>query len=85
MTKMTNEWQKIHLTRNEKQRSESTEILAEYTEEEGAAVTDKPTQRAALLETNTVDALSNRVVTELSWQCFASTVVNVQLPHLHLT
>jgi len=45
--KMKNEWQKIHLTRNEKQRSESTEILAEYTEE-GSAVTDKPTQRAAL-------------------------------------
>jgi len=38
-----------------------------------------------VLQTNEVDAQYDKLATELSLQCFASTVDNTQLPHLHLT
>ena len=40
---------------------------------------------ANVLQTNKVDAQSDKLATELSWQCFASKVANFQLPHVHLT
>jgi len=39
----------------------------------------------AVLQTSKVDAQCDKLVTELSWQCFASKVANFQLPHLHST
>jgi len=38
-----------------------------------------------VLQTNKVDAQSDKLATELSWQSFASKVTNFQLLHLHLT
>jgi len=40
---------------------------------------------ANVLQTNKVDAQCDKLVTELSWQCFASKVANFQLLHLRLT
>jgi len=39
---------------------------------------------ANVLQTNEVDAQCNKLVIELSWQCFALKVANLQLAHLHL-
>ena len=40
---------------------------------------------ANVLQTNKVDAECDKLATNLSWQCVASKVTNVHLPHLHLT
>jgi len=40
---------------------------------------------ANVLQTNKVDAQCDKLVTELSWQRFASKVTNLQLSHLYLT
>jgi len=39
---------------------------------------------ADVLQTSKVDAQRDKLATELSWQRLASTVANLQLPHLHL-
>jgi len=40
---------------------------------------------ANMLQTNKVDAQRDKLATELSWQCFASKVANLQLLNLHIT
>jgi len=40
---------------------------------------------ANAMQTNKIDAQCDKLATELSWQRFASKVVNFQLPRLHLT
>jgi len=40
---------------------------------------------ANVLQTSKVDAQCDKLATEVSWQCLASTVASLQLLHLHLT